>query len=108
MLRHPQPAKAECPDHGTRWPGQAVERQWRKGSDAEEGEGSGHSSVPKEVTGGQARGGARGGGQDTTMMDQARLTRSSEQEEAVAAVSGGVRLGLTLTAPPQPSDANVG
>jgi hypothetical protein len=34
------------------------------------------------------------------MMDQARLTRSSEQEEAVAAVSGGVRLGLTLTAPP--------
>jgi hypothetical protein len=98
-LPPPQPAKAECPDHGTRWPGQAVEWRWRKGSGAEEGEGSGHGSAPKKVTGGQARGRARGGGQDTTMTDQARPTRSSEQEEAVTAVSGGVRSPWRPTPP---------
>jgi hypothetical protein len=54
---------------GTRWPGQTVEHQWRKGSGTEEDEGSGNGLAPMEVTGGSARGGAKGGEQDLASMD---------------------------------------
>jgi hypothetical protein len=59
--------------------------------------------APKEVTIGQAYMEEQEGGQDPVMVDRARPARSSEREEAVAALSGGVWLGLTLTAPTIPA-----
>jgi hypothetical protein len=101
----PKPAKVERPGRGTQRSGQVVERRWRKGSGVEEDEqGSGHGSASKEVTGGQARGGARWGGRDLVMADLARTVRSSEQAElveaVVAEVCNGVWLGLTVTPAP--------
>jgi hypothetical protein len=78
----PQPAKAERSGHGTRQPGQAIERRWWKGSGIEEEEeGSGYGLTPKEVTRGQASGGASGGGLDLATVDWVRLSRLIERAE---------------------------
>jgi hypothetical protein len=52
-----------------------------RGATPRKKKGSGYGSMPKEVTGGRACGGARGGGEDPTMVDQARPARSSEGED---------------------------
>jgi hypothetical protein len=88
LTRFATPTSKGCmPRSWTRWPGQAVEQRWRKGSGTkEEEQGSGYNSAPKEVTEGRACGGARGGGQDLVTTDPARPTRSSEWAEQVEAV----------------------
>jgi hypothetical protein len=86
----PQPVKAARPGLGTRRSGRAVERWWRKGSDTEEEEGSVYGSALKEVTGGRAYRGARGGGQDLATADLARPTRSLERAELVEVVAAVV------------------
>jgi hypothetical protein len=62
---------------------------------------SGYDSSLKEVTGGRASEGARGGELDPTTADLATPPRSSERKEQAVVVSGGVPLGLTLTPTPQ-------
>jgi hypothetical protein len=72
-----------------------VEGEWCK-----EDEGERYGLAPKEITGGGASGGARGGIMDLATMDPTTPMKSSESEEQEEAiVVCGVQLALTVTAP---------
>jgi hypothetical protein len=63
-----------------------LSRRWRKESSIEEEKGSEYGLAPKEVTGGRASRGARGGATDLTTADHAMSMKSPERGERTEAI----------------------